>query len=313
MAFGALTASFGQMVQNPEVIGHKATYPPRPAPGRTEVDNYAYIGVYKNPMDRLYLQSWPDQIEEGIQTQWQPLTFSGASAPLAAIYRGNTWDNYQVVFKIHASNASAVSDVDPVTLPLVPAKQYAMSYAREQIPFPLPSVPDQNALPFSALASRSTPQQTIDRSRAMEEIMKIQLQIAWCKSVCLPKTGELNKEIRNTIQQTQQSEDFEDALNSALEGAKRTLEHTKKALQSIADGGMYSGEIFPPLLETQYGNDWLKLYGFPESLRITYLPPFAPGSGYPHRADIVFSFIRFFPEELPTRNGMRYSALGRMG
>jgi hypothetical protein len=223
----------------------------------------------------LFFHSWPEEINEGLQTQWQSLPFSGASGPLAFVYRGNTWQDYSVKLHMHTSN------------PLFPAIGF------------------KNAGGASIFSLQGA-------ALAILDVMRIQMQVAWCKSICLPANDTFKQLAENTIKSlTRTGQTFEEFLKAAgqsLEGVFSTL---SSSMSQIGDLGPYVGTLFPPMIETHYGG-FLRLHGFCNSVNIRWLPPFVPLAGYPHRAEVTLNFQRFFPyTRTPTRT-MARTLLGRL-
>ena len=69
--------------------------PPLPAPGHKIPTSIAFIQVVGRPLDILFFQNWPDQIDEGLTSAWAQFNFSPATAPLAFQYEGTQWDHGQ--------------------------------------------------------------------------------------------------------------------------------------------------------------------------------------------------------------------------
>lgn len=253
--------SFASQFKNLNAYGAIASAPPLPAPGRSVLDTLGFLQVFRNPYDTLFFHSWPDEINEGVTTMWDPLKFTGASAPLAFVYKGNDWDDYQVKLEIHTSN---------------------------------PSQP----LQFTSGSSESR------AANAILDILRVQLQVAWCKSVCLPNTEEINNVAKKAVKDLLNANKFEDFVQAFADTVSKSADFVKKSVGSFVDNTIYAGDLFPPLIACQYGG-FLRLYGFCSSCQIRWLPPFVPMTAHPHRAEVTMNFARFFPFNLPSRTSAR--------
>lgn len=225
------------------------------------LDTLGFMQVYKQPLDIFFFHSWPENISESLNVQWAPLPFTGATAPLAYVYRGTNWEDYSVDLELHSSN------------PVIP----------------------------QALTNQVTGQNVL----GVLDLLRIQLQVAWCKSICLPDTGDLNQVAKNLRESLLggklSAENILQALRDSFKGA---FDFLKKFVDTSKTYGLYSGRVFPPLIATQYGG-FLRMYGFCKSVKIQYLPPFTPLTAFPHRAKVSLSFARFFPFNLPDRKSAR--------
>lgn len=272
MAFDVTKLSFGKMWDNSSMYGALATAPPLPAPGRSVLDTLGFMQVYKHPMDIFFFHSWPEDITEGLTVQWAALPFMGATAPLAFVYEGAHWDDYEVSLDLHTSNPVLSSQVTSVL---------------------------QNNL-GSPASSSALPYFTV-----LAQLMRIQLQVAWCKSICLPRFGDLMTNMEQTFHEFYKGIEKEKTAQAAFDLIKGSVQNAgdflRKAMKKIGKYGLYSGEVFPPLIATQYGG-FLRMYGFCQSVQIQYLPPFTPLVGLPHRAKVTLSFKRFFPFNMPDRD-----------
>lgn len=260
--------TFQQMVRESSAYGSMASAPPLPAPGRSVLDTLGFLQVFGSPLDTLFFHSWPDEINEGLTTQWVQLPFAGASAPLAYLYMGNQWDAHSVTLNFHTSNP-------------------------------------HDSLKFRG--PRGSPQFI---GQAIIDLLRIQMQVAWCKSICLPNTDRIAKEAKKVVDAVTGSE----GLVSAFGAGVKALASGASALgadfaSAIERGGLdralYGGGLFPPLIAIQYGG-FLRIYGFCNSLQIRWLPPFTPLTAHPHRADVTLNFARFFPfVRTPNRTAAR--------
>jgi hypothetical protein len=244
--------------------GLVASAPPLPAPGRSALDTFGAMSVFRSPLDTLFFHSWPDEINEGLQTQWQDLPFTGASGPLAFVYRGNTWQDYSVKLQMHTSN------------PLFPAL----------------GIKTGSSSIFSVQGA----------AMAIFDVLRIQMQVAWCKSICLPNGDKMaaaaQAAVKSLLGATGGLREF---LSEAANQLKNVFGNVATALSDLTQLGPYAGSIFPPMIMTNYGG-FLRLYGFCNSVSIRWLPPFVPFVAYPHRAEVTLNFRRFFPfSKTPSR------------
>lgn len=264
----------GGLAGSDAYYGLLASAPPLPAPGRKILDTLGFMQVYGHPFDLLFFHSWPEEIGETVQTDWHPIIFPGAAAPIEYIYTGNEWLDYKVDLTFHNSN------------PIQPIKFNGGSVA-------------------------------VQFANIFLDVMRIQLQVAWCKSVCLPNTERLNNAAKNLITQsgpsvgqqiasaaTGQEFNFSAALKNLMSGFGDVLTEVGRAFTSLSENGLREGSFFPPLIATQYGS-FLRMYGYCTLCNIQYKPPFVPLFGYPQMADVSMTFKRMFPFNLPTRSGAR--------
>jgi hypothetical protein len=230
-------------------------------------------------LDTLFFHSWPDEINEGLQTQWATLPFTGASGPLAFIYKGNTWQDYSVKIQMHSSN--------PILTTLAGKA--------------VGSTGGQNIFSIAGAAN------------AILDVIRVQMQVAWCKSICLPNNDKFIAQAQAIIDSlTGAKDDFDRFIDEFAKGIKGVASTLSTSISDLQELGPYAGSLFPPLITTNYGY-FLKLYGFCNSVNIRWLPPFVPLVGFPHRAEVTLNFQRFFPfAKTPTRNQAR-GQLGRMG
>jgi hypothetical protein len=273
-------------IQNTGMYGALATAPPLPAPGRSFLDTLAFMQVYKNPADIFFLPSWGTDasglvIREGLSTQLTTLHPPGASAPLLFLYQGNQWDDYSVDF---VSNNLSLGG------------------------------PLENIGGARPLLGNNRPLAT---AHYLIGLLRVQMQVAWCKSICLPNADDFITNARNSVSGVSsaiESGRWKDAFKGIADAVTKNMRMLSNVFQSFKDGGLYSGSLFPPLIRTQYGG-FLTMYGFCKSVQIQWLPPFTPLTGHPARAQVSLKFARFFPSEagrVPTRNRAR-SHLGLMG
>lgn len=251
---------------NPTFSGYAlaATAPPLPAPGRILPDTLGWMQVWNSPLDLFFFHSWPDEINEGLTTQWFPYNFVGASAPLAYLYKGNQWDPFEVKLQLHASN---------VSLP-------------------------QMALRKTGIAPGGV--FGIDIGLGLLELFRIQMQVAWCKSICLPNTDKQDALADSAIRQYSSATTIDEAINATKKLLQDTFATGQQIIAGILNKGLYGGTLFPPLIATQYGG-FLRMYGFCDSLQVRWLPPFIPVIALPHRAEVTLHFQRLFPVNLPNK------------
>lgn len=260
--------TFQEMVRESSAYGLLASAPPLPAPGRSVLDTLGFLQVFGSPLDTLFFHSWPDEISEGVSTQWTQLPFAGASAPLAYLYMGNQWSDHSVSLNFHTSN------------PVNPIKYRGPSGSAQLI------------------------------GQSIIDLLRIQMQVAWCKSICLPNTDEIARVAKDTVNAVNEAEGGLNKLGAGLKGLGSGLAALAgKIKEAIERGGLdralYGGGLFPPLIAIQYGG-FLRIYGFCNSLEIRWLPPFTPLTAHPHRADVTLNFARFFPfVRTPNRTAAR--------
>lgn len=235
--------------------------PPQPAPGHRFPTSIAFLQVVGKPLDILFFQNWPDEINEGLTSAWFPFEFAPATAPLAFQYMGTSWDPINVKLIFHSGNTSSIFGID----------------------------------------TRLTGTDDFSRNIAnpVLDLLRIQLQVAWCKSIALPRIDIVNKAANK--------------LYKSLEGGGGVISFFETALEGAVETGTFltgqGSKVFPPLLRIVYGG-FLIQYGYCASVKIRYLPPFTPVSAHPHRAEVDLVFHRaFLRGAMPSQEGVRRRAL----
>ncbi|KKN80255.1 hypothetical protein LCGC14_0332240 [marine sediment metagenome] len=235
--------------------------PPLPAPGHKIPTSIAFIQVVGRPLDILFFQNWPDQINEGLTSAWAQFNFSPATAPLAFQYEGTQWDPIVVNLVFHSGNNGSLFGID----------------------------------------TRLTGTDDFSRNIAnpVLDLLRIQLQVAWCKSLALPSTDAINAPARKLYKALAKGKGFFAGLQAAAESVAATGELLAKQ----------GSKIFPPMCRIAYGG-FLLQFGYCASVQIRYLPPFTPVSAHPHRAEVDLTFHRAFPiGSMPSGAGVRRRAL----
>ncbi len=270
MVFGT---SIANTLSTGSAFGLVASGTPTPSPGRYVPDTIAYMQRFGHPYDMLFMHSWPEEIVEGLTNIWNVGPTPGMQVPLYAFWQTTEWRNYSVDFTIHSSN---------------PFTANAANAGLESLGSP------------AALMTASS------NAFGLIELLRVQLQISWCRRIMMPNNANaiaLAKQQAQVIQAAKTAGDVLDALIDSLEGI---LDAASDMFTKIREdpAGFYGGATQPPVVVTQYGS-FLRLYGVPQDLTITYQRPFTPILGYPHRAEIGMNFKRFFPPgvDIPTRAG----------
>jgi hypothetical protein len=142
-------------------------------------------------------------------------------------------------------------------------------------------------------------------ANAILDILRVQLQVAWCKSVCLPNIDEVQQTAKDLVRQLlAPNQDVSTIIDAFAKSLTKTANFAQRVLTDIQNNTLYAGGLFPPLIACQYGG-FLRMYGFCSSCQIRWLPPFVPLTAHPHRAEVTMNFKRFFPFSLPSRTGAR--------
>lgn len=251
--------------------GRIALTPPQPAPGHKIPSNIAFIQVVGSPLDLLFFQNWPDEIVEGLNSSYSEFNFSPATAPLAFQYMGSTWEPFVVKLIFHSGNTESIFGVN-------------------------------TRLPGGDPITRNLFNPILD-------LLRIQVNVAWCKSLALPMTGPINEAAKAIRTRANAAATQLKAGN--LTGAARTLfgggNKTTRGVSALL--GKPDSDLFPPLCRVVYGG-FLVLRGYCASVRVRWLPPFTPVSAHPHRAEVELTFRRQFEStDLPGRESVRRRVL----
>ncbi len=247
--------------------GRVALTPPQPAPGHKIPSNIAFIQVVGSPLDLLFFQNWPDEIVEGLNSSFAEFNFAPATAPLAFQYMGSSWEPFVVKLIFHSGNTESIFGVD----------------------------------------TRLTGSDEISRNlfNPILDLLRIQVNVAWCKSLALPLTGPINEQAKAI--RTRATTASAQARAGNIVGAAKTLfgggNKTTKAVNALL--GKPDSDLFPPLCRVVYGG-FLVLRGYCATVRVRWLPPFTPVSAHPHRAEVELTFRRQFEStDLPGRDSVR--------
>lgn len=260
---------------DPNYAGLIASAPPSASPGMI-VPDISYMKRYGSDYDILFMHSWPDTIVEALSNQWDVPSFPGLQVPLYAMWQQTNWNDYNIQFTIHDANPG---------------------FGKVGLP----------SAAINSSAGAVNPQ-------GLLALLRVQLQIAWCKGIMLPNNDEFLKTANESVKSMLSLNTLSDSkavLKELISKFKDVIAVSKSALERIQKEGLYSGSLQPPVIQTQYGS-FLSLYGVANQCTITYKQPFTPLLGYPHRADVAIGFHRFFPPgvRIPTRTGSTEGAMG---
>lgn len=205
---------------------------PVPPPGQTLPTNIGFLQLVRDPFDVLFFQNWPEEITEGLTTEWDEWKISLSPQPLDYFYGGSVWDDLIVNLDFHSA---------------VPQAGFGLTDNTQQSNLNVGGFPIGN--PFE---------------NPIINLLRIQMQVAWCKSLALPD----------------------------LTAVKDAKERTRLSGTGTAGG---AAQLFPPRVRIVYGGFFIAL-GYALSVKVRYLPPFTPIVGFPHRATVEIAFKRIFAD-----------------